>query len=50
MLPVFATLSSVFLLVGTRRLLNVLTWVPDAIAGLSVACNIDGVPAHFLMR
>jgi hypothetical protein len=50
MLPVFATLSSAFPLVGTRRPPNVPTRVPDAIAGSSVAGNIDGVPAHFLMR
>jgi hypothetical protein len=42
-------LSSAFPLVGTRCPPNVLTRVPDAIAGSSVACNIDGVPAHFLM-
>jgi hypothetical protein len=49
MLPVFATLSSAFPLVGTRRPPNVLTRVPDAMAGSSVACDIDSVPAHFLM-
>jgi hypothetical protein len=49
-LPVFATLSSAFLLVGTHCPPNILTRVPYVIARSSIACNIDGVPAHFLMR